>query len=150
MNRKQAREQAFILVFESAFQPESSMDEIISTYTEILEESASDEVRLFPINSFSKDLALGTERKQADIDGIIGQYAIGWKVNRIPKVSLSLLRMALYEMLYAKDTPIGVTINEAVELSKKYATKEDAVFINGLLGKVAREQQTAETEETAK
>ena len=62
----------------------------------------------------------------------------GWKINRISKVSLALLRLAVYEMLYRDDVPVSVSINEAVELSKKYTVKDDTSFINGVLGAVAK------------
>ena len=62
----------------------------------------------------------------------------GWKISRISKVSLALLRLAVYEILYRDDVPTSVSINEAVELSKKYTVKEDTSFINGVLGSVAK------------
>lgn len=137
MNRTQAREQAFIFIFEFAFQPESDMSQIIDTYHELSQE-APQEADYQPISGFAKRLALGVEERLETCDKIIEQYAIGWKLNRIPKVTLSLLRMALYEMDYADEIPVSVTINEVVELAKKYSTKEDAAFLNGVLGAYSR------------
>ena len=71
------------------------------------------------------------------------QNAIGWSLGRIAKVDLSILRLALYEMLYREDVPTSVAINEAVELSHVYSTPEAASFINGILGSVARSLEEA-------
>ena len=85
----------------------------------------------------------GTEQKQEEVDALIEQYAIGWSLGRIAKVDLSILRLALYEMLYREDVPTSVAINEAVELSHVYSTPEAASFINGILGSVARSLEEA-------
>ena len=74
-----------------------------------------------------------------EIDKIINENSVGWKVERLPKVSLALMRLAICEILYVPSIPSGVSINEAVELAKKFATQEDASFINGILGKYVRE-----------
>ena len=63
----------------------------------------------------------------------------GWKISRISKISLALLRVAIYEMLYQDDIPVSVSINEAVELAKKYTGVDDSAFVNGVLGAVAKE-----------
>ena len=67
-------------------------------------------------------------------------------MNRISKVALSALRLSVCEMLYISEIPVGVSINEAVELCKKYATAEDASFVNGILGSVSRNEKLAERE----
>ena len=72
------------------------------------------------------------------LDTIISDNAIGWKINRISKVSLCILRLAIYEIKFMDDIPVSVSINEAVELAKKYATQEDANFINGILSTVVK------------
>ena len=76
---------------------------------------------------------------QEEIDKKIEANLKGWKLSRIPKVSLSILRVAIYEMLYEEGTDVGVAINEAVELAKTYGGEKDSSFINGLLGSVARQ-----------
>lgn len=144
MNRKQAREQAFILVFESVFQPDTEMCRIIENFNEIAEQEVADYACLEAVDPFAQRLALGTEANREEADQVIETYAIGWKLNRIPKVALAILRMALYEMECEADIPVSVSINEAVELAKAYSTKEDAAFINGLLGKYHRTKEAAE------
>ncbi len=74
----------------------------------------------------------------ANIDFHIKNNIEGWEINRLAKVDLSILRIAIYEMLYRKDIPVQVSINEAIEISKKYSTDESSKFINGVLGGFVR------------
>ncbi|MCI6401987.1 MAG: transcription antitermination factor NusB [Candidatus Fimivicinus sp.] len=130
MTRRQAREQAFTLIFEKSFHPEITVEEIIS---------AAVEARYLQTDEFAVLLAKTVDEKQPEIDSMIEQNAIGWRKDRISRVSLSLMRLALCEMLYIEDVPTSVSINEAVELAKIYASQEDASFINGVLGTVSRQ-----------
>ena len=129
MNRSKEREQAFILVFEKAFNPEATIEDIfkLAIESEFMEPS-----------DFARDLATMTVANIEEIDEKIKEFALGWTLSRITKVSLSILRIAICEILYMKDIPIGVSINEAVELAKQYAGKEDSAFINGVLGSISR------------
>lgn len=129
MTRREAREQAFILVFEKSFNEQTEIAELISL---------AKEFGVVEDDEFLEALVVKTCENQDEIDEHISNNAKGWKLNRISKVSLSVLRLALAEILYFEDIPAGVSINEAVELAKKYATDEDASFVNGLLGTVAR------------
>ena len=70
------------------------------------------------------------------IDEMINQVAQGWKTSRMGKVDLTLIRLAVYEMKYEEDVPVGVAINEAVELAKSYGTDDSASFVNGILAKL--------------
>ena len=76
-----------------------------------------------------------------ELDGAIERNAKGWKLNRLSRMTKAVLRLAIYEMRYVSDVPVGVAINEAVALDKIYDTEEAAAFINGVLGAVAREKQ---------
>ena len=129
MTRRQAREQAFTLIFEKSFHPESTVEEMISMAVE---------ARYLQTDEFAVLLAKTADEQQPEIDSIIENNAIGWKKDRISRVSLSLLRLALCEMLFIEEVPTNVSINEAVELAKLYASQEDAAFINGVLGAAAR------------
>ena len=129
MTRREAREQAFILVFEKSFNEETEIAELIDL---------AKEFGVIEDDEFLEKLVTTACDKQSEIDEHISNNAKGWKLNRISKVSLAILRLALAEILYFEDIPAGVSINEAVELAKKYATDEDASFVNGLLGTVAR------------
>lgn len=130
MTRRQAREQAFILIFEKSFHPEITVEELISMAVE---------ARYLQTDEFAFLLAKTADERQPEIDSIIEKNAIGWKKDRISRVSLSLLRLALCEMLFIEEVPTNVSINEAVELAKLYASQEDAAFINGVLGTTARQ-----------
>ena len=123
MTRRQAREEAFILIFEKQFNDDSLAD--------ILE--LATEVREFEADDYIKQVFFGVFEKLSELDSVISEKAIGWSISRISKTALAILRLALFEIKFMDDIPVSVSINEAVELCKKYATKEDASFVNGIL-----------------
>ncbi len=129
MTRTEEREQAFILIFEKAFNPDVSVDNLIE-YAE--------ETELFEQSLFSQTLAKSVYENIDNIDPVIEKYSVGWKKSRLPKVTLSILRLAICEIMYVDSVPESVSVNEAVELAKKYATPSDASFINGILGTYLR------------
>ena len=128
MKRKQAREEAFILIFEKVFNNDS--------VEEILE--LANEVRDLEADDYIKTVFKGVYENLEALDEIISQNAIGWSIGRISKTALCVLRLALFEIKFMDDIPVSVSINEAVELCKKYATKDDASFVNGILSSVAK------------
>ena len=89
-------------------------------------------------SEFSENCFKGVYDNLQEIDAIIEEHLTGWTINRISKVALSILRLAIYEIKYVDSIPVGASINEAVELCKKYATTEDSSYVNGVLGSVAR------------
>lgn len=129
MTRTEEREQAFVIVFEKAFNDDVEIDDLISY---------AKEVEVFSDSLFSESLARSVFENITPIDEVIEKYSIGWKKDRLPKVSLSILRIALCEIMYVDSIPDSVSVNEAVELAKKYATESDASFINGILGSYLR------------
>lgn len=131
ISRRSAREQAFILLFEMSFSDdEFSLEQI--------KENAL-ESRDIEFCEYAVKVATGVDKNKAEIDEIISSHLKrGWKISRISKVSLAVLRLAIYEMKYESDIPTGVSINEAVELSKKYSIDESG-FVNGVLGAVSRD-----------
>lgn len=133
MKRSLAREQAFILVFERTFRDES-VEEIILGATE---------GRGVEIDTFAHDLAEKVIGSQPQLDEIITKYSTKWKITRLPRITLALLRLALGEINFVDDVPVRVTINEVVELAKKYASQEDAAYINGVLGAYVRDRDGA-------
>ena len=130
MTRKEERELAFTLIFEKIFNDDLTVGEIIKNAVE---------ARLIEENVFACSLAQLTYDNRDEIDKIISENSVGWKIERLPKVTLAIMRLAFCELLYVPSVPTGVTINEAVELAKKFASQEDASFINGILGKYVRE-----------
>ena len=130
MKRPEAREQAFLLLFDKSFHPEMTLDEVIALAC------ADDMVKL---NTFARGLVQTVCDEQMRIDEAIEQNLQGWKMQRISRVSLALLRLAVGELLLG-DTPQGVVVNEAVELCKTYAGEADASFVNGVLRSYLRGQ----------
>lgn len=129
ISRYKMREQAFILCFESLFS-DADIDELADNAGDAHDEFLSD----YAINCVK-----GIKEHQDQIDEkIASNLKSGWKLNRISKVSLAIMRVAIYEMMYLEDIPVSVSINEAVELSKKYAAEDDTAFVNGVLGAVAK------------
>lgn len=132
MSRKIAREVAMKLLYERQFlgkEQKESID-ILEQEFELID---SDKKYLY-------DVLAGTENYEKEIDEIISKYAKGWTINRIAKVDLSILRLSLYEIMYRDDIPPGVSINEAVELAKKYGNEKSGSFINGILGSFIRDR----------
>ena len=131
MTRKQAREEAFILIFEKEFN-DDALEDILSL---------AEEVRDLKVDEYIKNVFFGVFINLEKIDEIISQNAVGWSIKRITKTALAILRLAIYEIKFYSEIPVSVSINEAVELAKKYATKEDASFINGILSTVAKQNE---------
>ena len=129
MKRSESRESAFLILFEKLFNDEPIADLI----------SLAKESRDLKTDNFTVKLVEGTTEKLSEIDALIQKKSIDWSIDRLSKVVLVVLRLAIYEMLFEEKIPTGVSINEAVELTKKYSTQEDSAFVNGILGVVAKE-----------
>lgn len=128
MTRREARELGFILLFEKTFTGEPVEDIL----------AGAQEARDVEKDSFALSLAKGAERESAVIDEKIEACSHKWSKKRISRVALSIMRLAVYEMLFVDDIPVSVSINEAVELAKKYGGDEDSAFVNGVLGGISR------------
>ncbi len=128
MTRKMAREEAFILIFEKVFSKESVEDILDLAF----------EARDLVPDEYIKTVFKGVYEKVEELDSIISENAVGWKIDRISKTALCVLRLAIFEMKNMDEIPVSVSINEAVEICKKYATEADASFVNGILSTVAK------------
>lgn len=128
MTRREARETAFALLFENTFS-EEGMETVIA--------DAKEAETLSP-DDFAVSLAIGATENQEAIDQKIADASHKWSVQRISRVSLSVMRLATYEILYLDEIPVSVSINEAVELAKKYGGEEEAAFVNGVLGGIVK------------
>ena len=150
MNRSDRRETLFRLLFMQHFRGSEEMPELISTYLEGVR-GGLEEVPADGCVSAREEEEL-RERLQAvtahlsEIDAHLNRTAKGWKTSRMGKVDLTVLRLAVYELLWDETIPTGVAINEAVEIAKKYGGDESAAFVNGVLGQIAREQGTTSPE----
>ncbi len=130
MTRHQMREAAFMLTFEKLFS-DASADEIISIAKE------SD---LFELNDRAIDLFRGVDEKREELDEIIKKYLKNWTIDRISKVSLAVLRIAVYEIFYVEDISDEIAISEAVKIAQTYTLKDDVNFINGVLASVVKDR----------
>lgn len=127
MNRTKAREYAFILLFQYKFQPDE-IGEITDGFCKDYNPGGQEEY----IRKIVKNVTENIE----NIDSIIAKTSEGWEIERISAVNLSLLRLAVGEMLYAEDVPPVVSVNEAVGLAKVYDGEDSLPFINGVLDKI--------------
>ena len=133
MGRREMREHIFKLLFLREFNEAAEMPEQIKLYFDNMEELAPAE------QAYMEDKYGKVQEHLEEIDNILNEKSTGWKTKRMSKVDLNILRLAVYEMKYDEDVPVKVAINEAVEISKTFGGEDSASFINGILGKVARE-----------
>lgn len=126
MGRKVSREIAMKLLYQLEIQ-KTDRDEQINYVFE--DKKLSDKSR-----DYILDIINGVDKFKDYIDDIIKTNIKGWKINRISKIDLSILRLGIYEIKYRKDIPSTVSINEAIELAKKFSSSESSSFINGVLG----------------
>ena len=128
MSRKVAREIAFKLVFATNFQDEeNSIDE--TTETLIKELDKANEVNKEDLE-YIKSISKGVSEKVSELDEAISKHLKGWKMERICKTDLAILRLAIYEILYRDDIPYKVSVNEAVELAKSFGEDSSSYFLN--------------------
>ena len=132
MNRRKHRELIFLLLFENIFTG-YSLDELKEI--KFLTEEFSPE----DFNDFIEKYFIEIQEKIPAIDELITKFSLKWGKERLSKVALAILRLAVYEMLYQDEIPTSVAINEAVELSKKYGADKESSFINGMLGGLSRD-----------
>jgi len=129
LSRRLSRDQAMKLLYQFQLRDDNIEDqiELFLAETEKLENLEKD---------YFLDVVRGVTENLIEIDLLIKNHAKGWSLERMPKVDLAIMRLAVYELSFRKDIPWNVSINEAVELSKKYGGEQSRTFINGILGKV--------------
>ena len=138
MTRSQAREHIFKLLYEMQFkQEEVDVEEVVFTYLENFpEENVSDNDKAFILSEVK-----GVCQTKESLDEEIAGAVKGWSLGRISKVDLAILRLAVYEIRCVPEIPVSVSINEAVELAKKYSQSAARSFINGILGSIAHREE---------
>ncbi len=124
MNRKEAREAVFGLLFETEFRAEETAEEVFESSTENRE---------IEVNDYIRTAYFGVIEHIEEIDALITRHARGWKVSRIAPVTRTILRLCVYEMLYCDDIPENVSLNEAIELCKTFDDEKARAFLNGVL-----------------
>ena len=128
-NRTLARELALKLLYVSDLSKPEQVDEQLKDVLEV-EHQPED------IAALANEIACGVRDEHAELDEAIQAVAVNWQVSRMPVIDRAILRMGVYELLYMHDVPPKVTINEAVELAKKYSTEKSGSFVNGVLDKI--------------
>ena len=132
IKRREIRESAFLLIFEKMFRQDEELDDIFMSAMEVNEIIVNDEV---------KKLVENVCEKHDEIESITRTISNKRTVERIPKINLAILRLAIYEAIYEENVPVNVAISEAVALAGKYALEPDVSFVNGVLGSFAKEQE---------
>jgi len=130
MNRKLTREELMKLLYEMDMNDEFT-SERFQKYLDLLENLKIDIV-------YFKNTSLNFIKNYKKIDNLINEYSSDWKINRIAKIDIAIMRLAITEMLYDENIPVSVSINEAIELCKKYSNEDSHKFINGILGNINR------------
>ena len=130
MSSRELREQIFKLIFRAEFYDKEELPEQEKLFFEDYELNMKPEDETYISEKSNKIL-----EKLDEIDGMINQEAKGWTTERMGKIELTILRLAIYEIKFDEDVPAGVAINEAVEIAKKFGQEESAGFVNGVLAK---------------
>ena len=134
MKRTEAREHIFKMVFGLEFNTADEMPQQLEMYFDQLEEAKEKD------REYIQKKAQAVAEHIEEIDRLINEHTTGWKTTRMNKVDLTILRLAVYEMKWDEDVPEGVAINEAVELAKKFGGDGSSSFVNGVLGRLAKQE----------
>ena len=140
MTRTGARELAVRLVFSITENPGDARETLEEALSPEYYPTLRDEDELYASRpkgeerEYLERVVIGVWEHLAELDRYIEKYAVGWQFHRISHTALAVMRVSMYETLYVPGVPVGVAVNEAVELTKKYDTPETAAFVNGVLG----------------
>lgn len=130
-NRHKAREFTLQLLFAIDFNSQNIERAMQMFWTDL---QVPDDVR-----EFSDELVVGVNEKMNEIDAVLGKYSENWSIDRMTGVDRNILRMAIFELLFRPEIPKNVTINEAVEIGKKFGSEDSGAFVNGILDRIARD-----------
>lgn len=137
MKRREAREISLCLLFDYSFNKDESTEEIMELYLKYFPEKgdpvSSEEIKN---DSYISTVYYGVISKLEELDSYIESASENWEPDRISRISRTILRLAIFEMLYMEDIPLKVSANEAVELAKRFDHENGYSFINGILGNV--------------
>ncbi len=131
LNRHEMRRAAFLLTFEREFFPNEPVEEMFAQ---------AQDSGLVEFDQAARNMFLGVEAHKGELDETISRYLKKWSLSRISKVSLAVLRLAAYEMIYCQNqVPGDIVISEAVKLAQEYTSQEDVTFINGVLANLQKD-----------
>lgn len=131
MNRKKSREAAMKILFQNSIN-DTSLEEVLEDGELFFEEMDSKELDI----EFVKKIVIGVNDNIAKINDIIEENSENWRLGRISKINLAILRISVYELLFDEEVPERVSINEAIEMCKKYSDEKSVSFVNAILDKV--------------
>lgn len=134
MIRSELREHVFKMLFQIEFNDAADMPDHLKYYFETLDDASNKD------KEYIQKKYEAVVSRMPEIDELLNETATGWKTSRMGKVDLTLLRLAVYEMKWDDDVPEGVAINEAVELAKRFGGDSSSSFVNGVLGKIAKQE----------
>jgi N utilization substance protein B len=141
MNRRKSRELAMKLLFQMDVNKEE-YKEVLSNVHENIEDYVKDEEEDIDLKDLDMKyitrILSGVEANRELIDTEIEKYLLNWKLNRISKIDLAIMRICTYEIIFEVDIPNSASINEAIELAKKYSDEKSVSFINGVLDKIIK------------
>ncbi|HHU89971.1 MAG TPA: transcription antitermination factor NusB [Clostridiaceae bacterium] len=132
MGRKETRENAMKLLYQVQIQKDDIQEQI----SRFIEEQ---EITRPQDKEYLLNVVNGVIENAEELDNLISKHAKGWTIHRMPKVDLAIMRLSCFEIKYRNDIPVNVSINEAVELAKKYSSEQSKTFVNGVLGKIFAE-----------
>lgn len=138
LKRKEAREIVVGLLFETEFREDEDVKEVYAVSTENRE---------IPKDEYVERAFFGVSENREKIDELIGASSKGWKTHRLTRLSRSVMRLATYEMLFEEDIPYSVSINEAIELTKKFDDPKARAFVNGVLNSVKEKLEAEKSEQ---
>ncbi|HKX12979.1 MAG TPA: transcription antitermination factor NusB [bacterium] len=141
-NRRKAREVTLQLLYETELAQKPGLEVTERFWKDphslILEDSELSPQAMDEVKAFTRQILEGVSSNVREIDALVEQHSTHWKVSRMASVDRNILRMAVFELLYCQDIPASVTINEAIEIAKKYGTEESGAFVNGILDHIAK------------
>ena len=139
MSRKAAREVAVHIVYDFGFDNEIGTESLNYFLSDDFAKSISADTEIYS-HAYILGIVNGVSDKREEIDELIKKYSVGWNLNRISRIAMAIMRVAVYESKYVEDVSEKIAINEAVEIAKKYDSAETVSFINGILGSIVRER----------
>jgi len=131
--RRKARESALKILYSLEYHPSEDVFEVIGEFWETFPLKSETEKERKKIWSFTKELVVGTCKEMSHIDRLVEKHAKNWTLKRMSRIDRNILRFSVYELLFMKDIPDKVTINEALEIAKQYGTDDSWRFVNGIL-----------------
>ena len=155
MTRANARELAVHLIYSHGFTKDEPEEVVSARLEKEYYAKLADENQVYserpsrPQLAYIDGVVSGVANRSEDLNAHIQKFSIGWDVSRISRLARAIMQLAIYEILFVEDVPIGVAISEAVRLAKKYDGDDTGSFVNGILGSFARSLQAAQPEKTA-